>query len=178
MQKINNFLTLTVLYLFCLCFKSASYATDGTDITGFWKTIDDKTGKPQSIVAIYNNIGKYYGRIIATYKDDGSFGDDLYHQKERAPGVVGNPFYAGIDIIWAMEKKGSKYTDGKIIDPQRGDVYDAEIWPKDGKLIVRGEILFLGENQTWLPANEGDFPPNFKKPDLNQFIPIKPDVKH
>ncbi len=178
MSKINHILIVSVFCFICFSFKSAAHAEAEPVITGFWKTIDDKTGKPQSLIAIYSKDDKYYGRIVLTYNDDGSFGDDLYHPKDRAPGVIGNPFYAGMDIIWAMEKDGSKYKDGKIIDPQKGDVYDAEMWPNKGNLIVRGEILFLGENQTWLPAKESDFPPDFKKPDYNQFTPVKPSVKH
>jgi len=147
------------------------------EITGYWKTINDKTGKPQSLVLIYPYQGKYFGRILATYNEDGSFGDTIYQPKERAPGIIGNPYYSGMDIIWGLEKKGAKYTDGKIVDPERGSIYDAELWLNRGNLVVRGELLFFGENQTWLRANEKDFPPNFKKLDIEKIIPIIPEVK-
>ncbi|MFI5343605.1 MAG: DUF2147 domain-containing protein [Chlamydiales bacterium] len=149
-----------------------------SSVTGFWQTMDDKTGRPQSIVALYPYRGLYFGRMVVTFDDSGKLSDTINDPKDRAPGVVGNPYYSGMDIIWDMKKEGSKYVGGKIIDPEKGDIYDAEMWLSHGRLIVRGEILFFGENQTWLPAVESDFPPNFKKPDLNQFIPVIPTVKH
>lgn len=146
-------------------------------MTGFWKTIDDKTGNAQSIVAIYPHNGIYFGRIIVTFEDSGALADSINAPKYRAEALVGDPYFSGMDIIWDMKKEDSKYTGGKIIDPNRGDIYDAQMWLSHGKLIVRGEILFFGENQTWLPATESDFPPNFKKPDLKQFVPVIPKLK-
>lgn len=147
------------------------------DIIGFWKTINDKTGKPESIVGVYLYQGKYYGRLLATYNQDGTFGDTIYNPKDHAPGVVGNPYYSGLDIIWNLEKEDGKYTNGKILDPEKGKVYNAEAWLKNGNLVVRGEILFFGENETWPPAKEPDFPPGFKKPDLNAMVPKIPTPK-
>ena len=34
------------------------------DIVGLWKTIDDETGKKKSIVKIYEQDGKYFGKIF------------------------------------------------------------------------------------------------------------------
>lgn len=149
------------------------------DIVGFWKSVDEKTHEAQSIIAIYEYQGKYYGRIIATYdEDDGQVKDTIYNPKERAPGVKGNPFYAGMDIIWDLQKQGPRYTNGKILDPEHGRVYGAELWrTKDNNLNVRGKILFFGRNQEWPPATDNDFPPNFKKPDLTQLTPQIPQVK-
>lgn len=177
MYKITHFLTLCLFC--CLSFICQLSGAEGgaLEVTGFWKTINEKTGKPESVIAIYSKDGKYYGRIVQTYNDDGTFSDNIYNPKDRAPGIVGNPYYAGMDIIWAMTKEGNKYKNGKIIDPERGDVYDAEMWRDKANLIVRGKILFLGQNQTWLPATTSDFPADFKQPDFSQFTPVKPEVK-
>jgi len=164
---------------FCGCFLFLLVCTQGVlaaDIVGFWKTVDEKTGHAQSLVAIYEYQNKYYGRMIATY-EDGSIDDTMYAPKTRAPGVVGHPFYSGMDFIWDLQPNGSKYTDGKILDPQRGRIYNAEAWVEDGNLIVRGKLLFFGRNQTWPAATEKDFPTGFKKPDLNQLVPSIPKVK-
>lgn len=143
-------------------------------IIGFWKTIDEKTGKPQSVVAIYPYNGKYFGRLIVTFDRQGEIEDTIYSATERAPGVVGNPFYAGLDIIWDLKPQGEKFVDGEILDPEHGRVYGAEIWRKDHNLIVRGKVLFLGRNQTWQPAEDSDFPEPFKKPDLYALVPQIP----
>ncbi len=46
---------------FALFFSVLSYA----QIEGKWKTIDDETGKPKSIVEIFKKSdGKYYGKIV------------------------------------------------------------------------------------------------------------------
>lgn len=33
-------------------------------VVGKWKTIDDETGKPKSIVEVYEKSGKIYGKIV------------------------------------------------------------------------------------------------------------------
>ena len=164
--------------LLLLCFFLLSFYLQplfSEEIKGFWKTVDDKTGRPQSIVAVYSYQGKYYGRLIITFDDQtGKIEDTIYHASARAPGVVGNPYYAGLDIIWDLKQEGDKYTDGEILDPEHGRIYGAEVWRKGENLIVRGKVLFLGRNQTWPPANENDFPTDFKKPDLTNMIPAIP----
>lgn len=150
----------------------------GQDIVGIWKQIDDQKNKPQSLVAVYEYDGKYFGRIIATYDPEGKkIEDSIYVPFKRAPSVQGHPFYSGLDFIWNLEKSGTKYVGGKILDPEEGDIYDAEMWIENGNLIVRGEILFIGKNQKWLRAEDSDFPPNFKKPDLTKMVPKIPVVE-
>jgi uncharacterized protein (DUF2147 family) len=165
--------------LFLFLFLLMSPILHSEEVIGFWKTINDKSGQPESIVAVYEYQGKYYGRIVATYDMFGNIGETIDRPKDRAPGVVGNPFYNGLDILWDLKKEGSKYVDGKILDPEKGKVYDAKMWLDNGKLIVRGELLIFGRNEKWLPVKDGDFPSDFKKPDLNQFVPSIPKVtKH
>lgn len=145
-------------------------------INGFWKTIDEKTGKAQSIIAVYQYDGKYYGRIIAAYDEQGQIDDSIYKPKSRAPGVEGEPFYSGLDIIWSLSLRGSRYK-GKILDPREGNIYNAELWVHNGNLIVRGKLFFFGRNQSWLPATAADFPANFAIPDTSKFIPAIPTPK-
>lgn len=161
---------------FCFFYLLSFHSLFSQDIIGFWKSIDEKTGRPQSIIGIYEYQGAYYGRIIVTYNDEGSVADTIYNAKERAPGVIGHPFYAGMDIIWELEKHPNKYKDGHILDPEHGKIYDAELWINHNKLVVRGELLFFGRNQEWPLATEKDFPPNFKKPDLAKLVPTIPKV--
>ena len=144
------------------------------DILGFWKTIHEKTGKPQCIVAIYEYQDKYYGRIVSTYDENGVMKETINAPQERAVGIIGKPFYCGLDLIWNL-KKGSKCK-GKIVDPKKGNIYRAELWVEEGNLIVRGKLLCFGRNQTWVPALDSDFPANFKKPDVTKFVPVIPEV--
>lgn len=146
------------------------------DITGFWKTVDEKTGKVGCVVAVYEYEGLRYGRIIGTFDDDGKMKESIYKPLERAPGVIGDPFYCGLDIIWDLEDRNVSYR-GKILDPQHGKVYNAELWVQNGNLIVRGKLLMFGRNQTWYPAKKSDFPADFKMPDVSSFVPVIPEVK-
>lgn len=154
-----------------------SSSAHSKDIAGYWKTIDEKTQKPQSIIAIYEYQGKYYGRIVATYNDDGKFDDTIYEPKTRAPGIKGEPYYSGMDIIWNVKKVGHKYSDGHIVDPEKGRVYGVALWTQGDNLVVRGELFIFGRNQTWLPVHENEFSSVYKKPDTSQFVPVIPQVK-
>ena len=101
--------------------------------------------------------------------------DDIYHPKEKAPGVPGNPPYCGLDLIWNLENSGVVYK-GKILDPQKGNVYNSEVWVEAGNLIVRGKLLFFGRSVTWFPVTKADFPANFKMPDTAKFVPVIPQL--
>ena len=160
--------TLFFLLLFATAFTQS--------ITGFWKSVDDETGLARCVVAVYEYKNLCYGRIIGTYDSTGKMKDSIYHPVARAPGVVGDPPYSGLDIIWDLENGGSSYN-GKILDPENGKVYRAELWREDDNLIVRGKLLFFFRSQTWLPATAADFPKNFKLPDLKKITPVIPEVK-
>ena len=165
----------TTIWICLMCFFFSLSADEV--ITGFWKTIDEKTKRAQSIVAVYDYQGVYYGRLVVTFNDDGTLNDTIYDPKGRAPGVVGHPFYAGMDIIWGLKNNGRKYSGGSILDPEKGNIYGAELWRQGQDLIVRGELLIFGRNQVWPPAQDSDFPQGFQKPDLSSFIPVIPRVR-
>lgn len=158
--------------LFCLFISCALFAAE--DIGGFWKTINEE-GHAQSIIAVYEHDGIYYGRIIGSFDDNGVLKDHIYNPIKRAPGVAGFPFYSGLDIIWNLIDSGVKFK-GKIMDPQKGNVYNSELWVENGNLIVRGKLLMFGRSQTWFPAETTDFPKGFKIPDLKTLVPSIPQA--
>lgn len=146
-----------IAILYCLLLSSNVFAKNN-DITGFWTTVDDETKTAKSVVQIYEYNGKYFGRVV-----------DLLKNKEAVAKLPGSPKILGLDIIWNLENKDSKYTGGNILDPQKGKIYGCEVKRDGENLIVRGKIAFLGRNQTWLPNK------NFKsdKTDLIPLIPVK-----
>ncbi len=146
------------------------------DITGFWKSYNEKTQKPQIMVAVYPYEGKYYGRIVAIYNKKGEIEETIYKPNSKAPGIVGNPFYCGLDMIYNLKNKQSIYY-GKIVDPEKGNVYSAELRKDNQDLIVRGKLFVFGKNMTWLPAIESEFSDAFPKPDIKHFIPMIPKCK-
>lgn len=156
-------------WIFLLLFFSPLWASD--DIRGFWKTVNEE-GVVQTVVAIYEYDGLYYGRIIAIFNPDGSLKESIYHPIERAPGMVGEPFYCGLDFILFLQQVGFKFK-GKILDPQKGDIYTSELWIDGQDLIVRGKLLMFGKSFRWLALRPQDLPSNFKLPDLST---LKPNI--
>ncbi len=160
----------------CSTSSSADFVDEG-GITGLWKSRDEKSDTPRALVAIYKYQDKYYGRMLATYDEEGNIKDTILEQKEKAPGVVGNPPYCGMDFVYDVESEGGsdKYK-GKIVDPEKGHVYKAEFWRAGDDLIVRGELWVFGKNIPWPRATEKDLPKGFKMEEINKFVPVIPQV--
>jgi uncharacterized protein (DUF2147 family) len=156
--------------LFCLL----SFFLLADNIVGFWKSYDEKTNKPQLVVAVYPYQGMFYGKIIGIYDAKGQIAETLDHPKGRAKGLEGHPFYCGLDFVYNLKRSGSSFK-GKIVDPEKGNVYNAEVWRKNQDLIVRGKLLFFGRNLTWYPFKDEEFNKTFPKPDTTLFKPKIPD---
>ncbi len=162
-----------ILFAFLLLAKTLIAASS---VQGFWKTVNEE-GVAQSIIAVYEHNGLCYGRIIATFSETepGKIDDSIYNPVKRAPGVVGQPHYSGLDIIWNLENAKWVHK-GQIMDPQRGKVYRAELWTDGPDLIVRGKLLMFGRNQRWYAVTKEDLPEGFKLPDLKSLVPSIPQV--
>jgi len=140
---------LTFVFLFALVFSVAPQLFAQQDpIIGKWKTIDDETGEPKSIVEIYMRNGKFYGRVDSLFRKPG---EDPNPKCDKCP--EDDPRYnkpvLGMEIIKDMKKDGDEYTGGTILDPKKGKIYRCKLWIEDGKLKVRGYIAFLYRTQTW-----------------------------
>jgi uncharacterized protein (DUF2147 family) len=119
-------------------------------IVGKWKTIDDNTGKTRSIVEIYEMDGLYYGKILKLFREPHEEQDPVCDDCEdyrKGKKII------GMEIISKMKynKGDDEYRKGEIMDPENGNIYDCRIWMEDGKLKVRGYLLFFYRTQTWLP---------------------------
>lgn len=142
--------TLFALLALPLMAVSAMAMAQNTPV-GSWTTIDDETGKPKSVVEIYEaRDGTLAGRV------------DEILQSDRGPNPVcdkctgankGKPV-KGMVILWGVKQKGNTWEGGKILDPASGKVYSVKVTPTEGgsKLEVRGFMGFslLGRTQTWV----------------------------
>jgi uncharacterized protein (DUF2147 family) len=170
-MQLNEVIMVKVLgFLFLFC---ASLCAQ-QDIAGFWQTIDPKTNKPSSVVAVYGYEGKYFARIIGSFNAKGEIDDSIYHPDGRAPGLAGHPYYSGLDFVWNLTYEGAGKFAGYVVDPRNGKVYDAEMWRSGPNLILRGELFMFGQNEVWPPFPESKFNDTFKKPDVSTFIPVIP----
>ena len=116
-------------------------------VTGKWKTIDDETGKPKSIVEIYEQNGKLFGKVVEILTDKKEAKCD------KCPGADKGKPIKGLTIIKGLKKDGSSYSGGTIIDPNSGKEYKCAIKLNGAeKLDVRGYvgIQALGRTQTWI----------------------------
>lgn len=173
---------LTTFLAFLTLFSCTTTFARNKGITGLWQARDQHSDKPESLVVIYKYEGKYYGRMLATYDEQGNIKDTITEKKEKAPGVVGSPPYCGMDFIYDLEKeKGTKHGHtvyrGKIVDPEKGKTYTVEIWRDKKNLVVRGELFIFGKNILWPRASEKDLPKGFSMNEVNHFVPKIPQTK-
>lgn len=116
------------------------------EITGKWKTIDDKTGETKSIIEIYEKNGNYFGKVV-----------EIFNKKKRdalcdkCEGSDKNKPVLGLVIIKNMKKNKNVFEDGTITDPENGKTYSCSITPMKNKLKVRGYlgVSLFGRSQTW-----------------------------
>jgi uncharacterized protein (DUF2147 family) len=129
---------------------ASAMAQDGTPV-GVWKTIDDETGKPKSLVRITESNGELRGKIEKLFREPG---EDPNPKCEKCEGTLKDQPVIGMTIITGMKKDGSEYNGGQILDPNNGKVYKSKLTLVDGgkKLDVRGYIgvPMLGRTQTWI----------------------------
>ena len=113
------------------------------DPAGTWRTIDDKTGQPKSIVVITNSGGEYKARIQKVLSGDVC---DVCEGRFKGKNL------AGETIMWGVRSEGGNvYSGGTILDPKTNKQYKVKITDNGGTLTVRGYmgVSLLGRNQTW-----------------------------
>jgi uncharacterized protein (DUF2147 family) len=114
---------------------------------GQWKTIDEKSGAAQSVVAIYDQGGKLFGKIVSLTQPVDAQGKPKICVK--CTGDDKDKPIVGLVIIKDLGADGDHWKGGTILDPDDGKVYKAELWVEEGKLKVRGYLGFFHRTQTW-----------------------------
>ncbi len=165
-----------VLFVLSVFFLSAAAAVAADNVAGLWQGIDENTGDSTMYTCIYEYQGKLYGRIVVTF-DEGVMKDFINRPGKTAELWAGNPFYAGMDIIWGMEDRGNRWKRGKICDPKEGKIYASEMWRDGDNLIVRGKIGPFGRNQTWQPVSLENLPEGLDYGNPSSWIPVIPELK-
>ena len=123
------------------------FSVQAQTVLGKWKTIDDETGKAKSVVEIYENNGKIYGKVVEIF--DKTKEDKVCDECE---GAKKNKPIKGMVILEALSKKGSSWEGGTILDPNSGKVYKCIISLENkDKIKLRGYIgiSLLGRTQYW-----------------------------
>jgi uncharacterized protein (DUF2147 family) len=138
--------TLTVL------FTTSALAQEATPV-GRWTTIDDETKKPKSVIAIYEEGGKLFGKIEKLFREPN---EDQNPVCDKCQGTLKNQPILGMVIMRDLKKDDDEWSGGTILDPANGKTYKCKIAVEDGgkKLKVRGYIgmSLLGRTQHWVRA--------------------------
>ncbi|MDG3583414.1 MULTISPECIES: DUF2147 domain-containing protein [Galbibacter] len=139
------------IILFTGLFLCIGFASHAQSIFGKWKTIDDSTGKEKSIVDIYEEDGKVYGKVVEILNKDRQ---DVVCDK--CEGAKKDKPVLGMVIIEGLHQDGDEYEGGTILDPEKGKEYKCKIWVDEDNsdiLNVRGYIAFLFRTQEWHRVN-------------------------
>jgi uncharacterized protein (DUF2147 family) len=120
-------------------------------IAGRWKTIDDETGKPKSIVEITEKDGVITGKIEKLFREPT---EDQNPKCDKCSGDKKDQLIIGMQILSGLKKDGdNKWSGGEILDPKNGKTYSCkvELIENGQKLKLRGFIgvSLLGRTQVW-----------------------------
>jgi uncharacterized protein (DUF2147 family) len=147
-MKISIRIAMLCLLLFAGMQAAALYAADLNSPIGRWKTFDDKTGHARGIVRIYEQDGKFFGRLEQSF----TAGADTRVCSVCTDDRKNQPII-GLMIIRNVKLENGEYGGGDILDPDTGSVYHCKFHLEQGgaRLVVRGFIGFslLGRSQTW-----------------------------
>jgi uncharacterized protein (DUF2147 family) len=116
---------------------------------GMWRTIDDTTGRPRGLIRIENRNGEYVGFVAGTLVP-GESNDSVC---TRCRGNLRNQRLMGMQILSGLRADGARFSGGRILDPDSGNVYsaNAQLSADGSRLTVRGYIgvAAVGRSQTW-----------------------------
>lgn len=120
-------------------------AADPNSPVGKWRTIDDKSGKPKSIVQITESNGVLTGKIVELLEGASE------KTCSKCEGDLKDKPLVGMRILWDLKKEGDEWMDGKIFNPADGGTYTskAKLIDDGTALDVTGKWLFFSKQQKW-----------------------------
>lgn len=141
-------LTIFLKIILLLTLSTAAYAETPA---GYWKTIDDVTHQPESILKITetpdHTLSGYVIKNLSAEKAKYKFCSECKGKNHNQPII-------GMEILWGLQQNGNEWTNGRILDPTSGKTYRCKIkLIGDGKLLrIRGYIgvPILGRTQIWV----------------------------
>ncbi len=117
---------------------------------GYWKTIDDETKEARSIIEIYEQDGKLFGKILKVFVRPG---EPPVPKCLNCEGALKDALVEGLVFLKDLKKDGDEWSGGTVLDPKNGKTYRCYIAYEgtDAKLKVRGYIgiSLLGRTQYW-----------------------------
>lgn len=149
MKKMIKFVGICVTFFVTQSVLAASMHSP----VGYWKTIDDMTGKTKAIVQIWEaNNHQLYGKITQVFPEPGESEFCIACQGENH-----NKPILGMVILSSLKQNSNNvgaWSNGEILDPKNGKTYHCNVQVNNGgqNLNVRGYIgmPLFGRSQTWI----------------------------
>lgn len=149
-RKVSGQKTKTSSAAIMLLLLSSTISLHAQSVEGKWVTYNEGTGAPLSVIEIKKTNNSIEGKVAEIFQEPFQ-GDDPVCTK--CAGERKNKKVLNMNFLWAFRKSGTTWTDGKILDPQSGDIYSSKLWLEDNNTMkVRGyggvmDLFF--RTQTW-----------------------------
>ncbi len=154
--------------LIIIGFATLMFAATTDPCFGYWKSIDEETGKATAYWHIYRENGLLFGKIVTTVdqpNDTIASGVDSSYKDFPMSGDLSKKTVINVPWIYNMEKSSTGYwKGGYIVNPENGKRYKCKIkyvaagdeYDND-VLEMRGEIGFgIGRTQVWQKATKAE----------------------
>jgi uncharacterized protein (DUF2147 family) len=144
-----RFIQYIILGVFLFVSYSNAQSTD--PVLGIWKTIDEKTNQPSSLIRLDEKNGELIGTVTELILTPGE--TLVTHCNLCKDDRKGKPI-TGMVIMKGLKRSSpGVWSGGEILDPEEGEIYKVKITlVNDKTLDVRGYIgiPLLGRTQTWV----------------------------
>lgn len=132
-------------------------AAEDHGVFGYWKRVDEETGKIESIFRLWEDKGKLIGKIVKTFPRKGK---PAQLTCSECSGAQKDKPVNGLIFMWGFnrdQEKPTKWVDGHVLNPEDGKTYNCEVeLDEDGKTLnVYGYIRMLvklGGTSKWQRA--------------------------
>jgi len=134
------------IFTFLIIILIISSSSLHAQVTGMWKTIDDRDGSEKSVIEIYEQDGKLHGKVVRLLKGS------TYTTCENCQGDLKDKPLVGMTILHDLTKTETGGIDGNVLDPNNGKTYSCYVELENpDKLKLRGYfgIPALGRTQYW-----------------------------
>ncbi len=151
-MEIKKILVVAITSLFIGSVFAAEKSVDAFHSpVGYWKTIDDITGKPKSIVQVWRNSDQMLmAKVVKIFPENPA---DLNKTCTACQGDKHDQPIVGMVIMSGLKSAENQWGNGQILDPENGKTYKctARLMENGKKLNVRGFIglPMFGRSQTW-----------------------------
>ena len=132
-------------------FPSYANAQSNDPVLGIWKTIDEKTNQPSSLIRLDEKNSELIGvvtELIPTPGETLVTHCNLCKDERKGKPIIGMIIMKGLKRV-----APGNWSGGEILDPEEGEIYKVKItMVNDKTLEVRGYIgiPLLGRTQIWI----------------------------